>query len=396
MNDTAKLEPIPEFASGKRFKLVDALRGIAALAVLCHHLLFNSELQVTLWQVLPGWFAEFCHSGAFGVEIFFVLSGFVITHSLRNVALNAKGVGNFMLRRQLRLDPPYWTLLALTIASIYVERHFSWIVPRPIPTFYEVWTNMFYLHNILGANQIMSVSWTLCLEVQFYLVFIILLVAGKYMSPSGKNALNFSAALVALLAIASLIAPLVLPVHAISVWFLLWWYYFAAGALCYWAVTTPRFRLPFIGFLALFFAFALFFSFTKVQETKPMFIGWSTALLLFTAGRMGKLTTWLDFPPLQYLGRISYSLYLSHLLVAVYVLRIGYRVSKTSHAGAVFWFFMAGAVSIAAAHVIYLLVERSSVRFAAGFKPARQKEPTQPGSGATPVISDNLEELQNA
>jgi peptidoglycan/LPS O-acetylase OafA/YrhL len=85
---------------------------------------------------------------------------------------------------------------------------------------------------------------------------------------------------------------------------------------------------------------------------------------------VGALTRWRDYAPLQYLGKISYSLYLSHLLVAIYVLRLGYRLTGTNHAGAVFWFFFAGLASIGAAHVIYLLVERPSVRFAARFKPS--------------------------
>jgi len=150
-------------------------------------------------------------------------------------------------------------------------------------------------------------------------------------------------------------------------------------------------RWMFVGFLALYLVVAIY------QESVPMLVGWMTALLLYTAGRMGKLTTWLDFAPLQYLGRISYSLYLSHLLVAVYVLRLGYRLTKTNHAGAVLWFCLGGVVSLAAAHVLYLLVERTSIRFARRFKPSREADAAG-GAGTVmqPMVGGVEKQLQNA
>jgi peptidoglycan/LPS O-acetylase OafA/YrhL len=371
----------------KRFVLVDALRGIAAFAVLCHHLLFNSSLQVTLWTVFPGWFAEFCHMGAYGVQIFFVLSGFVIAHSLRNVPLTPRGMGNFMLRRQLRLDLPYWTILALTLVSLVFENHFSWIEHKAMPGIGAILLNMFYLQNIFGGDQITGVAWTLCLEVQFYILFIVLLSAGKAMGRTPDRTRAVQAALVGVVGIVSLLLPRE-TAHtgiiqwwtfaAVSPWFIEWWFYFAAGVLCYWAVSTAWLRPWLYGFLGLFAVLSV------IQEPRQMFTGWTTAVLLYTAGRMGKLTVWLNWAPLQYLGRISYSLYLSHLLVAVYVLRFGYRLTHTNGPAAIGWFILAGLVAVGAAHLLYLSVERTSVAFAARLKPAAPKAngiPMQPLSG---------------
>jgi len=386
LNENPTLPAVPESASGKRFTLVDALRGIAALSVLLHHLFVNSELQKTLWLAFPHWFIEFCLDGAFGVQIFFVLSGFVIAHSLRNVRATPRAVGNFILRRQLRLDPPYWTILALTIGAMFLEAHIPWIEQRQLPTWTDVVTNFLYLQKVTGTFPIMAVSWTLCLEVQFYLVFIVLLLAGKLLSRSDAKAATLSASLVAGLAIVSLL----MRGHTFDAWFIRSWYYFAAGVLCYWAVNNPRFRSAFIGFLIFYFAAAVW------QEPKSMLTGWSTALLLYTAGRMGKLSGWLDFAPLQYLGRISYSLYLSHLLIAVYVLRAGYRLTHTNQLAGVLWFVVAGAVSIGAAHVMYLLIERPSIRFGARFKLAEDKRPAAPPAVVGTAGFGEIEELQNA
>jgi peptidoglycan/LPS O-acetylase OafA/YrhL len=373
-------------ASGGRFTVVDALRGVAAFTVLLHHLLFSSDLQKTLWLAFPVWFCEFCHDGAFGVQIFFVISGFVITHSLRNVRLSPRAVGNFMLRRQLRLDPPYWTVILLTVILLSIEMRFPWIERKPLPTVLDFVKNLFYLQNVTGAFQIVSVAWTLCLEVQFYLVFILLLLAGKYLSAFGGKALTYSALLVGLLGVVSMLLPNDHSNH----WFIQWWYYFAAGALCYWSIYNPRFRALFIGFLIFFFVVA------ALEDPTAMLTGWSTAVLLYTAGRLGKLGSWLDFAPLQYLGRISYSLYLTHILIAVYVLRLGYRLTGANHAAALVWFVLAGIVAILFAHLLYLVVERRSIRFAARFRTPREPHPSLIPEQPAPSLPAPIEDLQNA
>jgi peptidoglycan/LPS O-acetylase OafA/YrhL len=376
MNDKTALRSVSEAAPGTRFVLVDALRGIAAVSVLFHHLLFHSELQQTLWHVLPTWFAEYCHQGALGVEIFFVLSGFVITHSLRNVTLTPRTVGNFILRRQLRLDPPYWALLTLTILGLYAESHVAWIRQKYIPTRADIVTNFLYLHDLTSNHAIMRVAWTLCLEVQFYLVFIVLLLAAKLLSPAESEAGNLSAILVG----GSGVVSMLIPAHFCDAWFIQWWYYFAAGALCYWAANNERFRVAFIGFLLFLPAIAIGGAIYGFQDARPILTGWATAVLLYTAGRMGKLTRWLDFAPLQYLGRISYSLYLSHVLVGIYIMRLGFRLTATNGPAAVGWFIFAAGAAIGGAHLVYLAVEQPSIRFAARFKLTEGKDPAALGA----------------
>src|SRR4051812_27315220 len=98
--------------SRKRFVFIDALRGIAAIAVMLFHLDANQLLQ-TLLTSIPVLFATVIRQGFLGVQIFFVLSGFVVAHTAATDDVNLRYVGRFMLRRSIRLDPTYWAAIVL-------------------------------------------------------------------------------------------------------------------------------------------------------------------------------------------------------------------------------------------------------------------------------------------
>src|SRR5690349_17798349 len=98
-----------------RFEFLDGLRGIAALGVIFFH--FNGSLKE------HSHFSQFLLSaldlGHLGVQIFFVLSGFVIAYSLRQEKLSCLFVLRFFVRRSIRLDPPYWVAaLAIIVLSL--------------------------------------------------------------------------------------------------------------------------------------------------------------------------------------------------------------------------------------------------------------------------------------
>ncbi|KAB1123843.1 acyltransferase family protein [Neorhizobium galegae] len=65
---------------------------------------------------LPDWVETALLNGGLGVAVFFVLSGFVIAHSLYDKPMSLPEFGRFTLRRSLRLDPAYWASIAVTIA----------------------------------------------------------------------------------------------------------------------------------------------------------------------------------------------------------------------------------------------------------------------------------------
>ena len=221
----------------QRFAFIDGLRGFAALAVVSYHLVFNTELTHAIVSVLPTAIREIAFHGSLGVNVFFVISGFVIAYSLRSTPMTGAEVGNFIVRRQLRLDPPYWCVLGIVLLQSAVGRVIPSPVEHPLPTVTELALNASYLHKLAGSRELLGVAWTLCIEIQFYLAFVALL----WIASIGRSSRMPSAAIACILAAATGVASAF--VRPDFVWFGPFWHYFTAGALCVWAIHADQ-RLP--------------------------------------------------------------------------------------------------------------------------------------------------------
>ncbi|MEO6725174.1 MAG: acyltransferase family protein [Blastocatellia bacterium] len=100
----------------KRIHTLDALRGIASLAVCWFHLTNgNPAFLPDGWLKLSGKF------GWLGVEMFFVISGFIIPFSMRRAGYSIGDFPRFILKRIVRLDPPYLVAIVLTIGLAYLS-----------------------------------------------------------------------------------------------------------------------------------------------------------------------------------------------------------------------------------------------------------------------------------
>jgi exopolysaccharide production protein ExoZ len=139
---------------------VQYLRGAAAIMVVLHHLLSTNGLEYL-----------FCkHLGEFGVEIFFVISGFIMWHTTATADISA---AEFWQRRIARIVPLYWFFLAMfVIAALLLPRLFNSTVVAPenavksflfIPHFHFVQANL--------IAPILIPGWSLDYEMFFYLLF---------------------------------------------------------------------------------------------------------------------------------------------------------------------------------------------------------------------------------
>jgi peptidoglycan/LPS O-acetylase OafA/YrhL len=282
-----------------RFTLVDALRGIAALCVVLFHLKAGNHIP-SLQALVPTWVNALVDHGDLGVAIFFVLSGFVIAHSLYGERVTLPLAGRFMLRRSIRLDPPYWVAIALALGSAFLS---AIVLPdkiRPEVSWQQIAAHLLYLQDILGYPEINDVFWTLCLELQFYLIYVLMLVVARN---------NLRLILILLFAAMALSAIWPMGIATTGLWpgsFLPLWHGFLVGTGAYWAWRHPAF-LP---ALALF-ALLILASSSWRGDVFPV-ICVSTACLLLAAAVTGQISLALNWRWLQFLGLISYSLYLVH------------------------------------------------------------------------------------
>lgn len=380
-----------------RMVFVDALRGFAAFGVFFHHLTYTNRHAAIVREIVPAVVDAFANYGRYGVQIFFVISGFVIAHSLREDPVTPRSVGNFILRRQVRLDPPYWTMLVLILAwGLVTTPTFCFPPPWEVGTG-EILANFVYLHRILGLADLLIVAWTLCLEIQFYLLNLLILALGRIIC-RGRRSSNVEATLLLITGIASVAYRVHDPQSAgdLYTWFPYGWCLFAGGALAELSIRDRRVDGHFRSFLMLFVAF---YTLGGNSWQPDSVIGLSTIALLWGAGKLGTLTTWLRHGVFRYLGRTSYSLYLVHYPVMSTILAFG--DSRAVAAGtrmSAAWFVAAGAAAFVAAHLLYVAVERPSMHLASSLKrrPRESKPapdpfaaPAEGGTGSTPPTPDD-------
>ena len=343
----------------QRFVFVDALRGIAAMWVVLYHI-FEAKQVAHLELMLPKWTGQFIHMGYLGVAIFFVLSGFVITHSVDRQRVNAAYVGWFMIRRSVRLDPPYWASIMATLA---VGAH------AEMPSYGTLLAHMFYLQDLLRIKPLSPIYWTLCLEIQLYLVFALLVgIARRFRSSSTDLRSLFiiftAAAQVAGVFPVGLVYEATLPAGL----FLPRWYAFLVGTFACWAVEGTIRRSTFYVYAGALLAGAI--NIHDVDAVVSVVVG----VLLLEVGRAGNLRDWLNWRPLQFLGRISYSLYLLHGPITSVTLGYTlYRLTPRTASWELFWLVIVLAANCIVAWLFWRLVENPFMILARHCRPSVQR-----------------------
>lgn len=155
-----------------RIDIVNALRAFAAVFVAWGH--FSGGQGVWLsWSGLYGYT---------GVDIFFVISGFIIPYSLFRGQYTLRNFGRFVVKRGVRLYPPYLISIPISIvAANAVLRPLSPVAGLHI-TGLQLFYHLLFVNDIAGAPWVNVVYWTLAVEWQWYLLaalFFGLMVSGS-------------------------------------------------------------------------------------------------------------------------------------------------------------------------------------------------------------------------
>ena len=327
---------------------IQMLRGLAAFAVLMSHLyaieanaiLVNGGTESAL--VSPIW-----EKGFAGVDLFFVISGFIMVYVTTGRERGAASAGDFLIARATRIYPLWWLFMILT-AVIFMFTHGSPWDPDSFrqsdhsPTVYITKSALLLPQ---GGHPVLGVGWTLIHEMYFYVVFAAFLFAPEKWLP------GLLAAWAAFVVGCDLAGwTNYFPTNLFELANYPMTLEFIAGAFVAMLVMSGRraFALPLtlIG-LAAFVAAMIIFSNADSEYTlrwgRVLWFGLPATVLIYgiasleadggfsrLSGARERVWGWL-----VYLGDISFALYLSHILALSGIKRVfGYVESGLSSVGA--------------------------------------------------------------
>lgn len=330
-----------------RIKELDALRGLAAISVVIYH------LSVSIPKVSYRF-----NLGCMGVDLFFIISGFVIFMTIQKCT----SWKDFVVNRFARLYPVYWVCVSLTFLSIilihYIDR-----IPTPYSNPLIVYLgNLTMLQYFLKLPNIDGPYWTLIIELCFYCFMLFLLLTKNL-----KQIVAISSICLVFVFLNCLYYEYIQSnywLHKIRIIIPLVNYYplFLSGILFYKFKNNPfnfyHFALIFVCYFLQLYLFDKCYFNKGVVSFKEYFFVLTFIYSLFFLYQLDKLK-FIISRPLAKLGEISYSLYLIHsfigtkILIPLFLTYIELNV--------LFSFLSALIIVILISHVLNKYVEKPSL-----------------------------------
>jgi peptidoglycan/LPS O-acetylase OafA/YrhL len=327
--------PTPDFNS-KNIPVINCLRGIAASMVCFFHLVVTGYVQ-------DAGIRNIFSVGKTGVYIFFVISGVVIPLSMIRGRYGYRSWGNFMLKRLIRLEPPYIACIILALIYFQVRT----LLPSSAdveltPNTRDLLLHVGYLVPFFNGHWAIGTFWTLSVEFQYYLALSLLMP----LVLTGVTIYRYGFYFI------FLCAPFLLP----NFWFF--------------PVHAPLFLIG-IGYTLLKSAviegrecfILLLLCITVLVLVSPVTHAIAGLATILVINFLPNLT----HPVLDFLGKISYSLYLLHPITGKpfvnalsHKFNAGYQIAILVIAGYI--------LSVIAAYVLYRIVEKPAKRLSGKIK----------------------------
>jgi peptidoglycan/LPS O-acetylase OafA/YrhL len=327
---------LPTESGSKSLFFIDNARGLAALSVALFHYfgtLNNQYLDGTIIEKVAVYLEN-------GVSVFFIVSGFIIPYTLLSKGYQLKNYPHFLLKRILRLDPPYWisTFLVIAITWFLANRAgqgFPYSTPQLV-------AHIAYINAFVGFPWVNVVFWTLAVEFQYY---VILGLIFPLMTRYNTARIGIIATLFVLPAVFQLYRDNITTQAPYFGFGILACFYFCNKIKtieCYcWVIYLVC--LTVFGVLPWHYALVMCI----------------TALLFFMLNFQHKI--------LRFLSLISYSLYLVHNYSGMFLIAF-VRKRTDSFLVEIIVGLLAIVVALGAAYVFYLLIEKPSKRWSKSIK----------------------------
>lgn len=326
-------------------KILDFLRGFAALAVVLFH--FSNSTMPT---IKPNYCSDVFAYGKYGVQVFFVISGFVIPLSMMRSRYKISNFFNNLLRRFVRINPPSYVAILLSFVLYYAA---IIIVKRPIGgmdwpgvNFVAILGNLTYTVEYLNTTWYNPVFWTLAIEFQFYILIGLILP----LFLKGNNIIT-TITLCAIMAIGFIDFE----------WFFSHGSFFVLGILLF----LKREKLIDLNLMILLSIVTVSVCF--FQKSTPEFIFGLVTFIIILSGLN------FNFGVTNFLGKISYSLYITHWAVGS-IAEIGLKRIIHIHeypVGKLVMLLVYTIIAIGFATLFYRIIEKPFIKYSKALKANR-------------------------
>lgn len=308
------------------------MRGIAAFMVAYFHIARGNKSFLDH----SNFFFRIGELGWAGVEIFFIISGFIIVYAMFKGGYTIARIHRFMAKRLMRLEPPYIISIVLVLILMYISTLSPYYRGKPLNIdWMNVLGHLGYVNAFTGQPWLQDIYWTLAIEFEFYIGL-------------------------------SLLYPFLMHSQKITQW--------ATMA----AILAMSFIPTGIGHVFQYlplFCMGIFLSMFKLGQLNKIEFGtFFLAAILLCYHNQGAIILGLALfsiaviwflkyvpKPLSWLGKISYSLYLLHIPIGGRIINISQVLIKDQNMRVVM-VFVALIICLICSHIFYKLVEKPSQR----------------------------------
>lgn len=366
-----------------RLVVIDGLRGIGAVSIALYHIFRYGPLAQAANAWLPDWMSTGMANGWMAVQWFFVMAGIGATFALRSRRCTLRDVPGQIGWRVLRLGPAYWlTVLATALLTLVAILGFNdGTLNETLPTLPQLAAHLTFSQDVLGYDCLTTGIWFIAIALQLEIAFVTLFAIatlingqlyghmdrirdGRTTTQGTDRMKPVDVALPKPWILAVCFAPLTLwslldsvRDPATDVWFHHFFCLYMLGVVAGWQLDGRLHSAWFWAFASLI-AGALCWQFVR-----EVCISLVAAVTIVITCRMPTIQRVFGSKPLQYLGRISYSLFLVHYPVSWLVGRVGYRLTGDQPFAAVAWLMLGLVASIAVADLMYRFVERPALEW---------------------------------
>lgn len=315
---------------------LDLLRGVASISVCLFHFVIISRFS------FPSLFRDLFSYGHLGVEVFFIVSGFVIPFSMSIGNYTLDKIKIFFAKRLFRLEPPYIASIILIFFLNFIF-YFSPYYHEELLSvnFKQLLFHLGYLNSIFEEGWVNQVYWSLGIEFQYYI-----LIAFIFKFLNGKTLVWLVTYILLLFLSFSINAHSLIFTHLP---------FFIIGILIFRFITRKDSKYTFTILLSLTLLLILY----KSSFNFPLLISAILPLPFFFYQKQLRIG--------RFLGNISYSLYLIHIPIGQRLIKIGIGYTHNLYTETLLLIVTFG-LTVLCSYIFYKLIEKPSKKITSKFK----------------------------